>query len=834
MFDFIVGFIVLSLVVSQFKRILAIVKYSLGFVLGATAIALFGLQAMAGMILGSVFNLLKISKIALCLSCVVIVGISIRIGFWGWDEFFPPQSFSSLKYLVISVIFIVIAIKQREFEGVGRKSYGTKLFQKNRVIAYGTAYFAISTLMTSIFIDDISSFVSSITGFGIDSQIIWWAGVGYWGLACLASLAVYLLMSEMVKLYSGIESAFKEFDVVYVNELVDGLLTDSFDLTSQDVNFVIADYVALGVSEGNWVDLELANNSIAVFEKDNFDWLQGSVEDAIDDGFVFNKKELVKIVIESFSFKEVDAVYYVDNHLKTVGLYNFDDGRKYLAYVNSDLVKTCSCCGFTIETNEPTTEEWFCSDTCMETEDICLKIKEEPYESFLSSATSSGFIVMAGAKAWDNNHKIFATGGQGHGFAAENANNYIDKLSGKSASVIGGDNQKDGADRVVNGEFLQTKYCATGVRSVNAAFHGDGDYRYMDDNGQPMLLEVPKDQYEEAVYAFEKKIEDGKVPSVSDPEKAREIVVKGNITYDQARNITKFGTIESVTYDISEGVVVGLGSASISFGVTAAVYYFNTKDKNKAIKVATLQAGKTFGRTLSVYVATQQLHRLSGVQKALGVIDVSNLSPSFRLLLGDGLGAKSVSGINKALKGTVVTSAVLIAVSTGPDFLKMIQGRISGVQFLKNATVASSSVVGGTVGSIAGGALFSPFGPAGVIAGRVAGGMLGGALSAFFMNKVASKFIEGDNQKMLKVVKDQFEYLATTFMLTSEEVDNVNQNLEKVINADFLENMFANYERRHSIANFGMKPIFVSVVKQRGVLTIEPSDIVHVINDLAA
>lgn len=48
---------------------------------------------------------------------------------------------------------------------------------------------------------------------------------------------------------------------------------------------------------------------------------------------------------------------------------------------------------------------------------------------------------------------------QGHGYAAEQANNLYDILTGKDAKIVGGDNAKDGPDRMVNGVNIQTKYC---------------------------------------------------------------------------------------------------------------------------------------------------------------------------------------------------------------------------------------------------------------------------------------------------------------------------------------------------------------------------------------
>lgn len=149
----------------------------------------------------------------------------------------------------------------------------------------------------------------------------------------------------------------------------------------------------------------------------------------------------------------------------------------------------------------------------------------------------------------------------GHGFAAEQGNNLIDKLHGKNASVVGGDNAKNGADRkIINRDgsvnWIQDKYYSTASKSVEAAFDSEtGNYRYIDSESKPMQLEVPADQYEKAVEVMEKKIEEGKVPGVSDTYEAKNLVRRGNVTYEQAKNIAKAWTVDSLKYDAANGVV---------------------------------------------------------------------------------------------------------------------------------------------------------------------------------------------------------------------------------------------------------------------------------------
>ena len=72
---------------------------------------------------------------------------------------------------------------------------------------------------------------------------------------------------------------------------------------------------------------------------------------------------------------------------------------------------------------------------------------------------------------------------QGHGFAAERANTLFDNLTGHDAKIVGDDNAKNGADRIVDGVYIQSKYCATGSRCINDCFEedGKGTFRYMID-----------------------------------------------------------------------------------------------------------------------------------------------------------------------------------------------------------------------------------------------------------------------------------------------------------------------------------------------------------------
>ena len=157
---------------------------------------------------------------------------------------------------------------------------------------------------------------------------------------------------------------------------------------------------------------------------------------------------------------------------------------------------------------------------------------------------------------------------QGHGFAAERANHLKDVITGKTAKLVGGNNAKNGPDRLVNGEVIQTKYHKSASRSVADCFE-QGRYRYRNSDGSPMPVEVPCDQYDASLRAMRRRIAEGNVPGVNDPAEASRLVKRGFVTYQQAVNVAKFGTVESLTYDVVNGVKVG----GVALGVSATVSY---------------------------------------------------------------------------------------------------------------------------------------------------------------------------------------------------------------------------------------------------------------------
>ncbi|AUW27065.1 hypothetical protein [Streptococcus suis] len=201
-----------------------------------------------------------------------------------------------------------------------------------------------------------------------------------------------------------------------------------------------------------------------------------------------------------------------------------------------------------------------------------------------------GLNMMLGFHLKDIQFNAIAKALQGHGHAAEYANNVIDKIKYPFQKVeqVGRDNVKNGADRIVGNQKIQTKYYAKASGTINAAFDkaNGGEYRY-----KGMQLEVPKDQYNESIQLMKKKIKAGKVPGHSEPDDAYLIIRKGNVTYNEAKLVAKGGNIVSFSQQIGKiltkkiadqtvknvaaNTVARQAAGVISFGITVGPDVFD-------------------------------------------------------------------------------------------------------------------------------------------------------------------------------------------------------------------------------------------------------------------
>lgn len=392
----------------------------------------------------------------------------------------------------------------------------------------------------------------------------------------------------------------------------------------------------------------------------------------------------------------------------------------------------------------------------------------------------------------------------GFGLFAEQANNMADLAHFKNAKVVGGDNAKNGPDRLVNGVRIQTKYYNTGRRSVGATFDnkGTGNYRYYNPDGTPMKLEVPKGQYDSAVKTFRNKIIEGKVPGVTNPDEAENIIVEGHYTYEQAIRISKAGTIESLTYDIKTGAVATTCVFGISFLINSYLCYRKTHNLREATIDGLIAGGKSGALAMTTHVLVSQLSRTQFFSDIM---------------------TKSIikSGAVSAVGGFIVFSI--------PETYNYATKKISGAQYATNLAVLSASIVGGTAGAYAGGAIGTAAGTAAgmgagsvplAIAGAtggVAGGLVAGTAAGIGTSQIIDIFFEGDDKRIARLFNAMTLVLLNEYLLDEHEIDEFIVLMNGVTPRKF-SNLFktihASSEQVKTIRDF-LEPYFESIVSKR-------------------
>lgn len=393
----------------------------------------------------------------------------------------------------------------------------------------------------------------------------------------------------------------------------------------------------------------------------------------------------------------------------------------------------------------------------------------------------------------------------GLGFAAEDANALRDKLSGKDVLKVGLDNAKSGADRIVNGIEIQTKYGRTAADSVNMAF-ADGKYRY-----PGMMLEVPYDQYDAAIEHFKERIRKGQVfdrqgNMITDPNKAKEIVSRGTVTYKQAVNIAKAGTIESLTFDAVNSAVICGTVGGITFLINMACAVWNGASYKEAAEISIANSVKAGCMAGITNIAVSQVSRtaLSRTMTETFKYGVSNVykSPAGRAAiqkiaeasLGKAVyGGAAINHVSKLMSSNVITGVITTSLITAPDFYHaMIKQDVSWIQFSRTLFSNAASVAGGAGGLIAGAAIGSVVPVVGTAIGGFFGALAGGMLSKCAADKINDLFSSSDEQKMMKLINDSITEQAKDFLLNENEFKALIEKIKAKISNDssFIRNMY--------------------------------------------
>jgi hypothetical protein len=412
----------------------------------------------------------------------------------------------------------------------------------------------------------------------------------------------------------------------------------------------------------------------------------------------------------------------------------------------------------------------------------------------------------------------------GHGFAAEKANHLADRLGMNDAQLVGGDNAKNGADRVVAGVQIQTKYCATGRACVSQCFDDAGQFRYVNLDGSPMQIEVPSDKYAEAVDAMADKIRAGKVRGVNDPLRASDIIRQGSYTYEQARRIALPGTIEGLRFDAANGIELAGTAAGISAVMTFALAVWNGASVDKAVDEACYTGLKVGGVAWVTSLVTAQVGR-TGVEQGLRsgtdwmVQQLGGKTAGWvatALRSGNSLsGAAAQNHLSKLLRGNMVAAAVATLVLSTADVFRMFEGQVSGAQVFKNVASTAAGVAGGMGGMEAGGALgFALGGPVGSVVGTVLGGIFGGAAASEASKMVLDGFIEDDAVQMAAILEKVFAEEVQAHLINARGVNAIIAGLKAFNLPQRLREMYAASDREQYARKI-LRPLFDVVLGWR-------------------
>mgnify|MGYP000663131051 CR=1 FL=1 len=432
----------------------------------------------------------------------------------------------------------------------------------------------------------------------------------------------------------------------------------------------------------------------------------------------------------------------------------------------------------------------------------------------------------------------------GHGIYAEEAGTILDKLAGEQATVVGRDNAKNGPDKIVNSSPIQCKYCKTAYSSVNSCFKNDPTtgtktFRYYDLSGNAMKIEVPADQYSQAIEHMKTRITNGQVPGVTDPNMAYDIIRKGKLTYNQALNLAKAGTIESISFDVATGAVNCLSAFGISAVVAFAQVLWVTKDYKKAAKCALYTGIQVYGLAFAGGIIASQISRTSfaaslnplatEISKSLSPQLVQEIVNAFRALAGKKAiyGAAAQKSFAKFFSSTAITQGIMFFAFTVPDTYKAISGKISGSQYLKNMTslaasflcsIAATTSAGAVIGKTVGEKISKKVGSAiGLCAG-----LIGGALGGIAVKTIGNLLHEDDAIITARLFNAILLNQFIDHVLTADEQDQVIallDNDEKMLRA-LQQDLLKSEHQEQDVIDY-LKPKIQSIIKKRKIIGID-------------
>lgn len=448
-------------------------------------------------------------------------------------------------------------------------------------------------------------------------------------------------------------------------------------------------------------------------------------------------------------------------------------------------------------------------------------------------------IVYSGIKDIDKSRHMFSTP-QGHGFAAEEVNTLIDIYQGKDAEVIGYDNQKSGADRLVDGRLIQTKYYKTANGSISACFD-NGTYKYLKSNGKPMQVEIPADQYARGLELMKERIRNGEVPGIKDPKYASKLVRKGHVTYAQAKAAAEFGTIESITMDVGSGLIQVGNTAGMTVAMQLAISCWNGESLDTSLKKACDSLVSVGGKTLAISTISSQLLRTgvgNSIRNTAGLIVKES---------GELVFTKATANmLSNIAKNNIVTGMVTMTIMNLGNINKALSDEMSGRELVNKLGSSAVGLGAGVLGAEIIGSALGTFIPIPIV-GTLVGGAVGSLIGGFFGNVIFNtekyekeraqredakraeerRIIEVENTRIrefLDVLSNQLGYWSQIYLLNEDEIQNIVTMIERGDSLGYMDPRSAYLQMAKSSngyvaeATIYLRKLIVDVVSKRKVV----------------
>ena len=333
-----------------------------------------------------------------------------------------------------------------------------------------------------------------------------------------------------------------------------------------------------------------------------------------------------------------------------------------------------------------------------------------------------------------------------------------------------------------------------------------------------MVDEVPKGFGEEAQEILRNKIQKGEVRGIKDPNKAKDLIREGAVTYEQAKNIAKLGSVDGLIYDAKQGIVA-ISESFPFLGVVGALTFcksiWDGKDFKEALKnscIVTLKAGGFIGLQTTLVSGIAR----SGIDNA-----IKNTSQEIVKLIGPDLSntlfhEAGTAAASKVLRGNVITMGVSVSILSAKDFYNFFSGDISFQQLSKNILHTSSGVAGAIAGASVGSAI--------PVVGTVVGGLVGGMLASKAAKGVLDELIEDDAKRMLDILQNVWADLSYDYMLSKSEAALAMAEFKTYTeeNPNFLKDIFHN-PNHELAAKIIAEPIVAAIAVTRPKIKL-PSD----------